>query len=104
MKFLGEELKPGNKSLILILLILGIVWRIIMGKRLENLADPYFIPIIGFFMISVICGELTRRIIKLFREEKTQADQEIKEDINDIQVLYYAISWSLLWILLAILF
>lgn len=116
MSILGEEIKSSNLSRVTIIFIIAIIWRIYMGDTIQpKIRDPYIFPIIGFFMVAIICGELTRRLFRVFfkkgkkhhKKQKYILPEEAlktRESQGDIEALNFAIFWSFLWMMMAIYF
>ena len=111
MKLLGKEITLSNSSRVLILLSLGVIWRIILGDGVDLIVrDKYIFPVIGFLFLVVVLGELTRRIYRFFFVKKwgkrtkymhPEYKLALKDKEDDLEALNYAMFWSIILILLS---
>ena len=106
MKLLGKEITLSNSSRVLILLSLGVIWRIILGDGVDLIVrDKYIFPVIGFLFLVVVLGELTRRIYRFFFVKKwgkrtkymhPEYKLALKDKEDDLEALNYAMFWSII--------
>ncbi len=103
MRLIGHDIKSSNFTKVIILLGIGIVWRIVMGDTLNTqIRDPYIFPVIGFLMVSVILGELTCRLYRFFVKIDNSKPKPILEMQGDQEALYFGIGWGIFFILLTL--
>lgn len=111
MILFGEKVKPSNVSKITVILGLAIFWRILLGEiEFEGPKDPYIFPVIAFSFISILLGELTRRIVRIFLKDKIVSDKlnelekfESIEMKKDDDTLNASIMWEVIFIILTLL-
>lgn len=102
---LGENLKRANKSRAILLLVIAVAWRIVSeGDFSDLLGDPYIYPVIGFFMVATIVGELTRKFISIlpFKTTTEPINERHKDQLEDTAALNFGIMWGFIYLLLVL--
>jgi len=105
---LSSNIKPVNRLRIIVLLILSIGWRVLIGETIWfNTPEQYVVPTIGFGLLMICLGEVTRRLFRLLgliRQKPTNKhlllgqELELTENQADKEALNFSIVWACLWI------
>jgi len=110
MNLFGENVKQSNVPRIILLAALSVLWRILAGDFYEGPQNKYVFPVLAFGFISVLVGELTRKIFRLFFKEKGQVvkttDQTESEEVEngrDTDALNFSLMWAVIFILITVL-
>lgn len=112
MKIFGEKIKSENGSRIRLIFLLGIIWRISIGEYgiPSTRFDPYVFPVVSFFLLSVVAGEFTRRIIHLFTKKPVNQNPYYTEEIlskesksADVMALNFGIAWGIVYLIFIVI-
>ncbi len=86
MYLLGEFVKSSNLSRVIVLLIVAIIWRIFLGNNIEiALREPYITPVLGFLVIAVVIGELSRRLFRFFFKKRDNRQTKLMSPENRVR-------------------
>lgn len=112
MYLFGEKVKTENSSRTIGIIVCAIIWRYFVDYDFEGgIRDPYILPTIGFVMSTILLGELSRRLFRLFipkankrHHKHLNQEQQVKDNErqNDREALNFGLLWSILFIAIVI--
>lgn len=111
MILFGKTVKESNVFRITSIIAIAIIWRILLGNDFyEGPKNPYVFPVIAYCFISILLGELTRKIFRLFRKERIDNQVFNKSDTSDPleikrdeDTLNFSIFWAVVFLTITII-
>ena len=104
-------MKSENKSRIILIIFICIIWRYLLGNSIEfGVKDQYIFPTLGSAFFMVILGELTRKLFRAIVPKKKKKGRKYiihnyqeNESKKDIEALNFGILWAFLWMISTII-